>query len=72
MLKRKKELLSHAYWRGFFSVFDLWRTSNRHEAYKYNPDNLSPEELDYEATKEDWEMVGQDLKYSINHYGQEK
>jgi len=72
MDKGKRESSKQAYWKGFFSVFDLWGTSNNHNHYEYNPDNLSPEELDYQAVKEDWEMVGQDLQYAMNQYDEKK
>jgi hypothetical protein len=68
----KKRVLGLAFWKGFFSVFDLWGTSRDHESYEYNADDLSPEELDYQAIKKDWEMVGQDLQSAITQYGQEK
>ena len=68
MYNGKKGILSSAYWKGFFSIFDLWGNSNDHKPYKYNPDNLSPGELDCQAIKKDWEMVGQDLQYAINRY----
>jgi hypothetical protein len=59
-----------AYWKGFFSVFDLWGAPGNHKPYKYNPDNLSPEELDYQAIERDWEVVGTDLEYAMNQYEQ--
>jgi hypothetical protein len=68
----KKGCLKLAFLTGFFSVFDLWGTSSNHDPYKYNPDDLPPEELDYQAIKKDWEMVGQDLQSAMTQYEQEK
>jgi hypothetical protein len=68
----KKRVLRLAFWKGFFSVFDLWGTSSDHEPYKYNADDLSPDELDYQAIEKDWEMVGQDLQSAMTQYEQEK
>lgn len=55
-----------SFWEGFLRAFDLFGVHSN-----YNPDDLSDEELDFEAMKSDWEMVGVDLQTAMNQYESE-
>ena len=55
-----------SFWEGFLRAFDLFGVHSN-----YNPDDLSDEEIDYEAMKDDWEMVGCDLRTAMNQYDTE-
>jgi hypothetical protein len=52
-----------SFWEGFLRAFDLFGVHS-----SFNPENLSDEEMDYEAMKEDWEMVGCDLQAAMDQY----
>jgi len=51
---------------GFLRAFDLFGVHSN-----YNPDDLSDEEIDYAAMKNDWEMVGCDIRTAMNQYDAE-
>jgi hypothetical protein len=55
-----------SFWEGFLRAFDLFGVYST-----YNPEDLPDEEIDYEAMKSDWDMVGYDLQTAINQHEEE-
>lgn len=60
-IKRTDFLLpKRDFWTGFSSVLDIFGTKKKFNTSK------SGAEADYKAIRNDWEMIGQDIKNSLS------